>query len=310
VPREDLEKADLGGRINNNNDNQPYDYNNYREGGNFAEQQNQQGKQNVGATGENITSLSSSPSSLSEGKDKIRTEIADPEYLCPHCLPILGDDIIGSRLVATNYDNNKLYDDDIHGNYFATTTVHRCGCPVVPPHKTRINTRKTTNSADGARSTTLRLNLGQYGGLSGIGFGSSDTRKVNEGTNQGGASASSSSSSLSPGSRMSVSKATTSSTSTLECVPVRWDDSYISSPLFLAEVSIIASDRKLLLADCSEVVSSMSEIVKTGSLSTREHAILEFLVKVESLDHLQRVMNSLMGIPDVMSVERKFGSSL
>lgn len=303
VPREDLEKADLGGRINNNNDNQPYDYNNYREGGDFAEQQ--QGKQNVGATGENIISLSlsSSPSSLSEGKDKIRTEIADPEYLCPHCLPILGDDIIGSRLVATNYDNNKLYDDDIHGNYFATTTVHRCGCPVVPPHKTRINTRKTTNSVDGVRST-----LGQYGGLSGIGFGSSDTRKVNEETNQGGASASSSS--LSPGSRMSVSKATTGSTSTLECVPVRWDDSYISSPLFLAEVTIIASDRKLLLADCSEVVSSMSEIVKTGSLSTREHAILEFLVKVESLDHLQRVMNSLMGIPDVMSVERKFGSSL
>jgi len=54
----------------------------------------------------------------------------------------------------------------------------------------------------------------------------------------------------------------------------------------------------------------MTKIVKTGSLSTEEHAILEFLVKVDSLDHLQKVMNSLMGIQAVMSVERKFGSSL
>jgi len=304
VPREDLEKADLGCR--NINNDRPYDYNNYKECGDFMEQQ-QLGTQNGGSTGEDITSLSS-PSSLSEGKDKARIEIADPEYLCPHCLPILGDEIIGTR-IARNNNNNNLY-DGIQGDYFATTTVHRCGCPVVPPHRTRINTGKTANNVDGVRSTSSRLNLRQYGGLSGVGFGSTGTRNGDdEGTmNQGGAN--SSSRSLPPGARMSVSKATTGSTSTFEGVPLRWDDSYISSPLFLAEVTIVASDRKLLLADCSEVVSSMSEIVKTGSLSNEEHAILEFLVKVESLDHLQRVMNSLMGIPDVMSVERKFGSSL
>jgi len=305
VPREDLEKADLGGR--NINNNRPYDNNNNREVGHFAEQ-HQQGKQNVGANGENISSSSSSssPPSSSEGKEKIRIEIADPEYICPHCLPILGDEIIGTRFAA----NNNVYDDDIQGDDFATTTVHRCGCPVVPPHRTRINTGKTTNNVNGFKSTSSRLNLRQYGGLSGVGFGSTGPWKNNDGGGMKLGSTGDSSNSLPPGARMSVSKATTGSTNTLESVHVRWDDSYISSPLFLAEVSIIASDRKLLLADCSEIVSSMSEIVKTGSLSTEEHAILEFLVRVESLDHLQRVMDSLLGIPDVMSVERKFGSSL
>jgi len=79
---------------------------------------------------------------------------------------------------------------------------------------------------------------------------------------------------------------------------------------YYAEIVIVASDRKLLLADCSEVVSEMTNIVKTGSITTDEHAILEFLVQVENLEELQKVMDQLTEVHSVMSVERRFGSKL
>jgi (p)ppGpp synthase/HD superfamily hydrolase len=111
---------------------------------------------------------------------------------------------------------------------------------------------------------------------------------------------------LSGGKSISWSQTSTSDVKSLDLVDLIWDKSYAVDEqfLFLAEISLICEDRKLLLADCSEVVSDMSEIVKTGSLSTKEHAILNFLVKIESLDHLQKLMNSLREIPSVMSVER------
>jgi len=72
----------------------------------------------------------------------------------------------------------------------------------------------------------------------------------------------------------------------------------------------VAADRKLLLADCSEAVSRSSEIVRTGTLTTNEHAKLEFLVQVRSVDELQLLMDELNEIDSVMSVERRFGSEL
>jgi len=227
-------------------------------------------------------------SSSSKGSDSEHIEIADPEYLCSKCLPVLGDEIIGTRLRVANNDDS-----------FTTTTVHRRGCSAIP-HATRMTQtslkrqqlplagRKISASVNCAKRepSMMRSRLkmrfaGRNGGV----------LQVPGRKNAGGT-----------GGRVQH-----------EVVKVEWDDSYISSGeeiLYLAEVSVIAEDRKLLLADCSEVVSSMSKIIKTGSLSTEEHAVLEFLIKVESLDHLQRVMDNLMDIQDVMSVERKFGTSL
>jgi len=79
---------------------------------------------------------------------------------------------------------------------------------------------------------------------------------------------------------------------------------------FLAEILVMANDRKLLLADCSVVASKNSEILKTGSSSTAEHCTLEFLVSVSDLEELQTLMNKLGGVHSVMSVERRFGSEL
>ena len=80
--------------------------------------------------------------------------------------------------------------------------------------------------------------------------------------------------------------------------------------LFLVEIVIVAEDRKLLLADCSEVVSRKVEIVKTGSASSKEHATLVFLIKVKGIDRIQELMDNLSRIRSVMSVERRFGSEL
>jgi len=72
----------------------------------------------------------------------------------------------------------------------------------------------------------------------------------------------------------------------------------------------MANDRKLLLAHCSVIASKNSEILKTGSSSSFEHCTLEFLVKVSDLQELQSLMDKLMKVHSVMSVERRFGSEL
>ncbi|KAK1740728.1 GTP diphosphokinase [Skeletonema marinoi] len=87
-----------------------------------------------------------------------------------------------------------------------------------------------------------------------------------------------------------------------------WEDN--TSESFLTEVIIMSVDRKLLLADCSVIASQNSEILKTGSSSSNEHCILEFLVRVKDLDELQNLMDKLREVNSVMSVERRFGSEL
>jgi (p)ppGpp synthase/HD superfamily hydrolase len=72
----------------------------------------------------------------------------------------------------------------------------------------------------------------------------------------------------------------------------------------------VCQDRKLLLADCSEIVSEHSSICKTGSVTTNEHAILQFLIKVNSLQHLQQVMDRLGQVRSVMSVERRVSETV
>lgn len=74
---------------------------------------------------------------------------------------------------------------------------------------------------------------------------------------------------------------------------------------FPCELVIHAVDRKLLLADCSEVVSELSEIVRTGSQTTNEHATLVFLINVRGIADLQKLMDSLRQIRSVMAVERR-----
>eukprot|EP00594_Rhizosolenia_setigera_P014559 CAMPEP_0178973574 /NCGR_PEP_ID=MMETSP0789-20121207/21826_1 /TAXON_ID=3005 /ORGANISM="Rhizosolenia setigera, Strain CCMP 1694" /LENGTH=871 /DNA_ID=CAMNT_0020661511 /DNA_START=541 /DNA_END=3156 /DNA_ORIENTATION=- len=99
-----------------------------------------------------------------------------------------------------------------------------------------------------------------------------------------------------------------------EIVELQWPDvkamNNLHQPVFKAEIVLICYDRKQLLADCSEIVSDIAFIMKTGSVTTEEHATLNYLVKVNSIEHLQTLMDKLNSVPSVMSVERRFGSEL
>jgi len=184
-------------------------------------------------------------------------EYADPEHLCESCLPVHGDEVIGTRL--RNPESG-------------TTMVHRLGCPRA---QRAINQAKRTVSVSNplqSRIDSITLKL-----MRNSRFASKDGFQ--------------------------------------DEVPVKleWADFNElngNTCMYTAEVLVVAEDRKLLLADCSEIVSEQAEIVKTGSATTNEHATLVFLVKVTGLDHLQRLMDQLTRVQSVMSVERRFGSDL
>ena len=198
-----------------------------------------------------------------KNEDTGEYEYADPEYLCPSCLPVLGDDIIGVRKEGS----------DCFG-----TIVHRCGCPIaqsaINESQSDIHVNDDDVSINNVSTTKAKTSSSMTSRL-----------RVRSGQNEA------------------------KDDSEESIIKLKWDESaYMANGekiLYLAQVTLIAEDRKLLLADCSEVVSDMSEIVKTGSVTTNEHAKLQFLVKVESIDHLQNLMDNLTEIDSVMSVERK-----
>jgi (p)ppGpp synthase/HD superfamily hydrolase len=181
-------------------------------------------------------------------------EYADPEHLCDDCLPVLGDDIIGTK---------PADGDDV------LTTVHRIGCPHAQHAMNHASAgRVTTPSNVNGRINSVSLRMMKESGLG-----------------------------------------ATSARSAEIPVKLQWsgfnpyeDDTTVT---FLSEVVVVAQDRKLLLADCSEIVSEMSKIVKTGSATTHEHATLVFLVQVANLENLQKLMDELGQVRSVMSVERR-----
>lgn len=184
-------------------------------------------------------------------------EYADPEHLCIACLPVYGDEIVGTLPEDTPEDS--------------TPRVHRLGCP----HAQRaINRALAANNRPS--SDIFKYELGQRV--------DSETlrRNVHSRYQESG--------------RPEIP------------VKLEWPEfaaAVDSEHYFPCEIVIHAEDRKLLLADCSEIVSELSEIIKTGSQTTNEHATLVFLIKIQSLDDLQKVMNSLQQIRSVMSVERR-----
>lgn len=196
----------------------------------------------------------------------IKGEDADSEHVCEDCLPVHGDQIIGTRPT----------DDES-----AVTIVHRYGCLHAQRAINKVHADmkfkglKTVAVSHRVDSVSLRRQNGYF---------------------------------WKPKSKAQRTKRPMSAND----VPVKlkWSEGENDDVLYLAEVVIHSEDRKLLLADCSEVVSEMVEIVRTGSLTTDEHATLIFLVKVTGLVQLQQLMDRLGQVRSVMSVERRFGSEL
>ena len=203
--------------------------------------------------GEEVVSLENTISMIG-GNESV--EYADPEHLCTECLPVYGDEIVGTIPI---YDTME-----------ATPTVHRICCPIAQ------------------RSINKQLAENQNSAADFCSNGSLCQQQVDSGSLQ------------------------ESNDITEKPIQLQWatypgtvDE---QDHFFPCEIVVHCQDRKLLLADCSETVSELSEIIKTGSLTTNEHATLNFLVKLRCLDDLQKVMNSLRQIPSVMAVERRVSS--
>jgi len=222
-------------------------------------------------------SSNSNSYNLVGGEHDESIEYADPEHLCRECLPVYGDDIVGT-----------VPEDDT--TLEATPMVHRLCCPIA---QKAIN-RELAGSQKSAAEFSSSESVCQQPFV--------DSASLR----QGGAAAASSGRFREPD---IIEKP----------VKLRWSAAHPGAEsgggegqehFFPCEIVVHCEDRKLLLADCSETVSELSEIIKTGSLTTNEHATLQFLVKIRCLDDLQKVMNSLRQIPSVMAVERRFGSEL
>jgi (p)ppGpp synthase/HD superfamily hydrolase len=188
-------------------------------------------------------------------------EYADPEYLCKICLPVDGDEIVGTRP---------------EGEGDTTPKVHRVACPHAQRAINRALAEKRRPAADS-------FNFGYVPRVDSVTL------------------------------RRSVKSWAEPSEDEIP-VKLQWaespgPDEEDEEPFwFPCEVVVHAQDRKLLLADCSEVVSELSQIIKTGSQTTDEHATLVFLINVLGLQDLQKVMDSLQQIRSVMSVERRVRS--
>ena len=203
--------------------------------------------------------------------DESSIEYADPEHLCTECLPVYGDDIVG-----TLPENDTIE---------ATPKVHRLCCSIA---QRAINRELAGSKRQAAADFSSNQNICQQQQV--------DSASLRRGVNM---------------------KNGQFQDPPITEVPVKlqWsafpgrnadEHEHFSFP---CEIVLHCEDRKLLLADCSETVSELSEIVKTGSQTTNEHATLVFLVKIRCLDDLQKVMNSLRQIPSVMAVERRVSSS-
>lgn len=196
-------------------------------------------------------------------------EYADVECMCQQCLPVRGDTILGTK--------NKSADH---------TIVHRLECGYA---QEVLNNAKSNMIVNGGAEDEYY----------------NDDESDSMGSMRGNR--------MRSRSRISSSKALRPSKDEIP-VQLVWseiEDSWEvegNSENFLTEVVVVANDRKLLLADCSVVASKNSEILKTGSSSSSEHCVLEFLVRVRDLDELQNLMDRLREVNNVMSVERRVRS--
>lgn len=200
----------------------------------------------------------------------LREEYADPDQICEDCLPVYGDQIVGTCPESSSDD------DDID----LVTTVHRVGCQ---------HAQRAINRAQ----AELKRRKVDNKGIKALPIDSVSLRKQNGHVLD----------------RQLSRRAKRHNRTDDVPVKLKWPEAQ-ENESFLSEVVVHCQDRKLLLADCSEVVSEMVEIMRTGSQTTAEHATLVFLVKVNGIHQLQQLMDRLNEVRSVMSVERRFGSEL
>merc|ERR1712071_565256 len=194
--------------------------------------------------------------------------------------PMIGDEIVGTRLLTDSRDSQDI-----------PATVHRSACPhalrainkrramisnnipINNEHESMKDMKKTNNKDYNPCGNSIRKARTQLRRFSNNGNAEYDDEVP---------------------------------------VKVQWPDSSDMIGVdhaFLIEVVVTSYDRKLLLADCGEIVSEIADIVKTASTTINNISTFEYLVKVKCTDHLQKLMDALSEVNSVMSVERRVSYS-
>jgi GTP diphosphokinase / guanosine-3',5'-bis(diphosphate) 3'-diphosphatase len=93
-------------------------------------------------------------------------------------------------------------------------------------------------------------------------------------------------------------------------VEIDWEAE--SGERFFVRLELEGSDRRGLVADIASTITTLNTNIKSVNVQAEEMGMRgEFVVEVENLDHLKKVMNAVRRVKGVMSVERRehFGSS-
>jgi GTP diphosphokinase / guanosine-3',5'-bis(diphosphate) 3'-diphosphatase len=81
---------------------------------------------------------------------------------------------------------------------------------------------------------------------------------------------------------------------------------------FFVRLVMDGSDRRGLFADIASTITGTNTNIKSANITSEELGMRgEFVVEVENLGHLTRVMNAVRRVKGVLSVERRehFGES-
>jgi GTP diphosphokinase / guanosine-3',5'-bis(diphosphate) 3'-diphosphatase len=92
-------------------------------------------------------------------------------------------------------------------------------------------------------------------------------------------------------------------------VEIDWEAE--SGERFFVRLELEGTDRRGLVADIASTVTQTNTNIKSVNIQAEQMGMRgEFVVEVENLDHLKRVMNAVRRIKGVLSVERRehFGS--
>ncbi|MEX0911806.1 MAG: ACT domain-containing protein, partial [Gemmatimonadota bacterium] len=93
-------------------------------------------------------------------------------------------------------------------------------------------------------------------------------------------------------------------------VEIEWEAE--SGERFFVRLELEGTDRRGLVADIASTITTAQTNIKSVNIQAEEMGMRgEFVVEVENLDHLKRVMNSVRKVKGVLSVERRehFGTS-
>lgn len=91
-------------------------------------------------------------------------------------------------------------------------------------------------------------------------------------------------------------------------IPVDWSD-IVEEDSSTQVLQVQCTDRKFLLRDVSNIVALEADIISTASQTIGTLAMLQYKVEVTGISELEKLIELIMNVPGVVSVERLLASA-